>query len=284
MAFLIFDLDSFVYRAAWAAQKLNRYITVEGEDQYRASFTSAKERDEWLKNFNIENYDETKEYIVESVDSALVVASILIKEVLNEYGATEYVAFLSGDHNFREALYPLYKANRQQERPVHYQAVRDYYINRWNAEVVDGIEADDAVAMTWCDNPFGKVIVSEDKDFQQLPARIYIPSKQKEIVVDPLQASVNFYSQLLTGDASDNIPGIYGIGPKKASAILDGLLSPRERYIKVLTLYHDTLHAGMDDEEVIATMHLRATLLHLLRSWNDEWQPPTWDTGSTGAV
>jgi 5'-3' exonuclease len=283
MTTLIFDLDSFVYRAAWAAQKTIRFITVNGEDNYRASFSSAKERDEWLKLQGIEEYSETTEYVVEPLDNALVVASILIKEVLQEYGASKYFAFLSGTNNFREILYPLYKANRKQERPVHYEAVREYYINRWNAEVVDGIEADDAVAMTWSDNPH-YVIVSEDKDFTQLPARIYIPSKQKEIRLDPFQANVNFYTQLLTGDASDNIPGVYGIGAKKAEKILHGLTYARDMYLKALCVYHDHLSEGMEDEEVLDTMHLRATLLHLLRSMDDKWQPPHWDIGSIKAV
>ena len=51
------------------------------------------------------------------------------------------------------------------------------------------------------------------------------------------EAIKNFYKQLLTGDRTDNIPGIKGIGDKKADKILDGLEEEEDLYRAVLEVY-----------------------------------------------
>lgn len=91
---------------------------------------------------------------------------------------------------------------------------------------VSGVEADDVIAYL-CQFmiPKGedKIIVSSDKDYYQLldsHTTIYTPTKKKFYTSDDLQDEMkilpeNFiFMKAITGDKSDNIPGIKGIGIK----------------------------------------------------------------------
>ena len=48
------------------------------------------------------------------------------------------------------------------------------------------------------------------------------------------EANYNFYHQLLVGDRTDNIPGIDGIGPVKASRALGDIGKDLEYYARVV--------------------------------------------------
>jgi DNA polymerase-1 len=101
----------------------------------------------------------------------------------------------------------------------------------------DGYEADDIIAtLARQAAAAGSVvyIVTSDKDLFQLVddnVRIYLPQKGSEppIVLDRegVKAKLGVYPEkvidllALTGDTSDNIPGIPGIGPKTALALLE---------------------------------------------------------------
>ena len=73
-----------------------------------------------------------------------------------------------------------------------------------------------------------------------------------------------FYTQLLTGDTADNIPGVQGIGPKKADKILEGLEDEYEMYEACLNAYQGDLEFLVEN----------AQLLWLRREEGQMWQPP----------
>ncbi|PKN78173.1 MAG: DNA polymerase I [Candidatus Cloacimonetes bacterium HGW-Cloacimonetes-1] len=96
---------------------------------------------------------------------------------------------------------------------------------------LDGYEADDILA-TLAEHfkqDYEVLIVSGDKDFSQLvDEHIHLYDPMKDIIVDS-DAVFNKYGVTATqfidylaliGDASDNIPGVKGIGPKTAEALL----------------------------------------------------------------
>ena len=111
---------------------------------------------------------------------------------------------------------------------------------------VTGVEADDAVAYITNDilnQPDMKItIMSSDKDYLQLvddrvslwsptKKKLYTPSVVKEeYCVSP--KNFLFYKMLM-GDASDNIPGVPGIGQKTATTLLQTFGSLRELYSKI---------------------------------------------------
>ena len=146
--------------------------------------------------------------------------------------------------SFRNDIYEHYKANRPEppedlvpQFPLIRDATRAFSLP---CIEVQGLEADDLIAtyarraqeMGW-----DVTIVSSDKDLMQLvgevdtphgPARvdmldtmknqrIYLPEVEEKFGVAPeLVGDV----LALMGDAVDNVPGIYGIGPKTASKLI----------------------------------------------------------------
>ncbi len=163
----------------------------------------------------------------------------LIECILERAGCQKYRLFLTGSHNFREdiAKTKKYKGNRQdREKPWHYYNVRVYLIGRYEAEVIDYMEADDALAIAQVQAPPGTtVICTIDKDLLQVPGTHYNWRRDELTEVDEYGAWYNLYTQVLCGDRADNIPGIDGIGPTKSEGILEGsedMMDMHERVVK----------------------------------------------------
>ncbi|MEW5914507.1 MAG: DNA polymerase I [Thermodesulfobacteriota bacterium] len=137
---------------------------------------------------------------------------------------------------FRHKLYKPYKANRppldpalKTQLPLVRQVVTALSLP---AVEVEGFEADDlmaTLARQAREQGFSVVLVSGDKDLYQLvtkdvslwdtmkDARYGPKEVAAKLGVSPAQA-VDF--QALTGDATDNIPGVPGVGPKGAAKLL----------------------------------------------------------------
>jgi hypothetical protein len=61
-------------------------------------------------------------------------------------------------------------------------------------------------------DPEYDIISTKDKDLNCIPGRHYNWSKGEEVTISEPEANAHFYSQVITGDTSDNIPGLYGVG------------------------------------------------------------------------
>ncbi len=148
------------------------------------------------------------------------------------------IALDAGRKNFRHSVYSEYKANRMvppddlvSQFTILREATEAFSLS---SEEIEGYEADDIIATLAKKysnyHNLKVVIVSSDKDlFQLLDYNVLIFDPIKNIYVDEKQILEKFgvqSSQLLdlfalTGDTSDNIPGIPGIGPKTAVKLLD---------------------------------------------------------------
>ena len=186
----------------------------------------------------------------------------LMRNIQSSLQCNNLVSFISGEHNFRKVLYPEYKANRTKPQPKWLQDMNQHLILAWGAEVTDGWEADDALAMASVGDP-GFVIASIDKDLRQIPGNHYDFVKGELVNVSEEQALYNFYYHLLVGDSADNIKGAQGIGPVKATKALEHCTTPRQYYNKVRELFRN-------DEYLLMT----ARLIWLKRSPEDVWNPP----------
>lgn len=163
--------------------------------------------------------------------------------------ATEYQVWLSDkkENNFRYAIYPQYKANRTQPPPKHLQTVKEFLIADWQANVSTGQEADDSLGIEQMKGFFddekphilNTIICSIDKDLLQIPGRHYNFVKNEFQEVTPLEGLKQFYRQLLIGDVSDNIFGIYGIGKAKAGYYINHLEKESHMFQVVRELYND---------------------------------------------
>ena len=189
-------------------------------------------------------------------------ADQMIQDILADTGATTYNVYLTGSNNFRREIAPSYKANRPDDRPEHWLAVREFLVTQHKAQMCDGYEADDELGIQQDKETLTTVICSIDKDLLQIPGRHYNFVKKIHNVVERDQGLKHLYMQSLIGDKSDNIIGVEGIGPVKAERALAELL-PEEWYDKCRELYND-------DER----FHLNMKLLYIWQKPNDMWEPP----------
>ena len=182
----------------------------------------------------------------------------LVDQILVNTEATEYRLFLTGKDNFRYKIYPEYKAHRPKEKPFWLESIRSYLRATFNAEVVDGQEADDALGINQTDDT---VICSIDKDLLMIPGKHYNFVKDEFITVTKEDGIKHFYMQCLQGDRSDNIKGIPGIGVKKAEKLLKGLVTEQELFNKVREAYSN-------DEEFL----MNGRVLWIRQKDNEDWK------------
>lgn len=185
-------------------------------------------------------------------------AEDLVDQILVNTEATEYRLFLTGKNNFRYSIYPEYKAHRPTEKPFWLEKCRQYLIATFNAEVIDGQEADDALGIAQTKDT---IICSIDKDLLMIPGRHYnfVKDEFQEVTND--SGMRHFYMQCLTGDRSDNIKGIEKIGPKKAEKILAGCVTEQE-------LFNAVRDAYSNDEEFL----MNGRVLWIRRKENEDWK------------
>ena len=145
----------------------------------------------------------------------------------------------SSKKTFRNQIYENYKANRKktpevliEQLPLIEEACEHFGF--LIAKKI-GFEADDIIASyaeLLKNQENTKVnIISSDKDLLQLlpmhNVNIFNPTKKKYVTEDDIFEKFGVYSHnildflSLTGDASDNIPGVSGIGPKSAAALIN---------------------------------------------------------------
>lgn len=139
--------------------------------------------------------------------------------------ATPYQVYLTGKGNFRNAIAVTapYKGSRKDKpRPLLLPIVRNHLVDVWGATVCDGIEADDAIATAASQDLDGSIILSLDKDFDQVACRRYNFVTGETTHPTPEEAMKTLYKQILTGDMTDNIVGMEGCGPAMASELIDG--------------------------------------------------------------
>ena len=182
----------------------------------------------------------------ENTSAAWGVTNFLIR-LLQEY-RPRYVAWVhDAGTSFRKETYPDYKATRE-KLDNELQEEFDQSVSRieqllaaFNVRLVtvDGYEADDVIgtlAERASQQGVDVVIVSGDKDFYQLisrsvtllnpgrggPAaveerRVNLSNAQERLGVPP-ERVVDYLA--LVGDASDNIPGVRGVGDKTARKLI----------------------------------------------------------------
>lgn len=185
---------------------------------------------------------------------------------------TYYKLYLNGEGNYREQAATIlpYKGNRDKlHKPEYYEEIREYMVNNWYAELVDGRESDDMLGIEqWKNKDKSTVIVSIDKDLNQIPGYHYNPRKRLFYYVTKHAADTFFWEQMLIGDPTDNIPGIKGVGPKTTEKMVKecggNLLTLRER---VEALYKKQY----GDAQWVQSMNEVATLLFMQREEGKTW-------------
>jgi len=142
----------------------------------------------------------------------------------------------------RLKIYPDYKAQRELlKKPKDKQEInrqRKVCIKLFEKLpvrqiMVDGVEADDVIGYLCEKLPGQKIIISNDSDFYQLVAPdVYIFNAGKQMLIRPsnIEKLIGFPVEhyilwkSIVGDSSDNIKGIHGLGPVKATKLIQNVL------------------------------------------------------------
>jgi len=166
-----------------------------------------------------------------------------VNQLLKDTGVSKYKIYLTGKGNYRHKIRDDYKANRKSKgKPVHYDLIRDYLVERYSAQVVEGMEADDALGLAQTDST---IISTIDKDLLMVEGLHYNYGKQEWTTVTADEGTYFFYKQMLTGDRVDNITGIRGIGEKKAAKLLDA--TKRDKWDDlIIDMYMQEFDNGFD--------------------------------------
>ena len=148
------------------------------------------------------------------------------------------VVFDTARRNFRNDIYPEYKATRKEvpeDLIPQFPLIRDV-VHSFDVSSVeqDGFEADDliaAYAKKGVEEGYQVVVVSADKDLMQLMdgdnVLLYDPMKKKYVSTDDVIKKFGVLPdkvvqvQSLMGDSTDNIPGVHGIGLKTAAELIN---------------------------------------------------------------
>lgn len=164
-------------------------------------------------------------------DKVLFEVDTFVQLILTNTSCTHYIGFLGGSkETFRNQVSSIYKANRPASPDWYIKwggVIKAYLRDKWKFQVVSDIEADDAVSMiAWSlqEQSINHIIVGADKDLLQIQGNHYNLRTHTRTYIDTVTADRNLFKQVLLGDVSDNIKGCKGIGKKKASQYIDGLV------------------------------------------------------------
>jgi DNA polymerase I len=166
-------------------------------------------------------------------------AMFMTKLIEDEKPDLLIVATDSKEKTFRHDLYKEYKANRT-EMPEDLADQLPYFFELFSAMGIPvlrqpGVEADDiigSICKKFASPEVQCLIVSGDKDFMQLiNENIFLYSPKKNEPAMLVEANGVFQKfgctpgqvidvLALIGDASDNVPGVHGIGEKGASKLI----------------------------------------------------------------
>lgn len=271
----IIDADGIVFRCGFGSEKQRWVFYPKNEPVYfdwRQPRTQCK-KELITKHIDPEDGEWHAELHVDPIEYVLGRAKIFLDAIVYGSAADDYIGFIGSKNDtslFRLNLAKtkVYKGNRvNKAKPIYYDEIREYLLKYHNIEQVEGIEADDAVAMRANKDT---VICYMDKDLLQVPGNHYHYINKEHYQIDELEGWRSFYKQVLMGDNDDNIPGLKGIGAITANKLLKDCNSPIKMYNKCLGAYKDKSKR----KDYADFMEEVCSLLYLLRHENDEWRKP----------
>ena len=170
-----------------------------------------------------------------------------IQSLANSYSAKQIVVLGDGGSSYREAIYPDYKGNRKELRAkqteqegLDFQDFLEEFTRAFEllGEMYTtfrfkGVEADDIAAyiVGCCSNPFDHIwLMSSDKDWDLLidenVSRFSYVSR-KEVTLTNWSEHYDYPQdehisiKVLQGDKGDNVPGVTGVGIKRAISLVE---------------------------------------------------------------
>jgi 5'-3' exonuclease len=252
-----------------------RTILLVDGDQYLHRACAATEHDS--------KWDDENHVLVSNGVEAFDTVSSSLKKIMDHFNNKDMVLTFSEGHCFRYDIEPTYKGNRAGTRkPLCFFEVREKLRAEYKSVSFNTLEADDVMGiLSTKPGPDDKIIVARDKDMNTIPGMLWDGSTFKVIT----EASADYFHmyQTLVGDAADGYKGCPGIGPKKATQLLDPPVKPEALdEIRVAGVWRVVVEAfvkaGLTEDDALK----QARLSRILR-WSDWdsvnkqpilWSPP----------
>lgn len=260
----LIDADTVAYTACLATEVQNEVLPREYYSDEEWAEIEPKLTDEGF-------YYET------DPKEALEKAKEKIRKILDKTGCQKFeLHFSVGRSNFRYKLAKQYgndyKANRTARTPEGLLRLKEDLIEYAKAESAGGFkhtdwEADDAVVFKKVKEPNKYILCALDKDvLNSVEGKHfnYYESSKHNIDMKWVETSRHTaitwpFIQTLTGDKSDNVIGLYRVGPKKAEKLLAGCFTKKDLWEAVCNAYEN---ANRDKDE--ALMNYNLVCMHLL--------------------
>jgi hypothetical protein len=228
------------------------------------------------------------EVVPEPLENALHSVKLNLTTIMEGCNADASVGFLTGKGNYREEVATIqgYKANRKGvAKPHWYNEIREYMLEHQDAILVEGQEADDALGifLSHPDEGEERICASIDKDLLMIPGEHYNWVKDTISFTAKDEGHRFFYNQLLTGDGTDNIPGLFKLTGQKAmpplKKPLDGMNEPLDMWNHVFQVYcdaYDNVGMALGDRDVVCRKWLTeiGQLLYIRKEEGEMWTPP----------
>jgi 5'-3' exonuclease len=120
---------------------------------------------------------------------------------------------------------------------------------------------------TWFEDNSNTVICTIDKDLKMVPGWHYNWNTDEKVFVTEVEGLRWFYKQCLTGDMTDNIKGLHGVGAKSALVSkLDAMEDELTMFEHVYEQYEKRF--GSYAEQFLIE---NGTLLWMMKDEEDQW-------------
>lgn len=219
-----------------------------------------------------------------SLEDTLLGVEHLVESYIEKYHAAEVVVCLSDPNaNWRNNVYPAYKANRKGRRPEFLMEAKSHLASLYPSYQRPDLEADDIMGIIgtspvlWAD--YEKVIVSEDKDLRTVPGLLINPRDERSVPrkISRVAAARFFYQQCITGDPTDNYPGAKGVGAQSEEVkSLAGAKRECDMWSIVLSAYY---RKGQTKDEAITQARVARICQHTDYDYTTKevilWTPPS---------
>ena len=233
---LLIDADYFFYRAAAASEE---------ELEQREDLT----------------------VVVGSFKNGKSIVQSEIDQLSERFDSKDILLTFTDQTNFRKCVDPTYKANRTKRKPAGYLKLKNWGMDKWPSLMKPALEADDVLGVICTNGSIENfVLISPDKDMEQIPCRIY--NLKEEFTQTPEAAERKLYEQTIQGDQCDGYGGAKGYGPKKAAKILDDVKDGNYWPAVVKTF----IEAGQTEEDALRTLRLARILQ--AEDWDAKKQMP----------